>query len=259
MVALLFQMHDLGRFHFSSLRYVTNTAAALPTAFIRKLKQLLPHVTIFSMYGLTECKRVSYLPPEYLDARPESVGVPMPNCEVIIRTNDGQEAEPGEVGELIIRGSNVMQGYWNDPEATAKVFGKGTTRSDSWLYSGDLFKQDREGFLYFVCRKDDMIKTRGERVSPREVEDVLCSMDGVAEAAVIGVADEILGQAIQAFIVQDFEHELTQEQVLKFCSKELEPFMVPKYIEFKVSLPRSPSNKIDKRALHSSVANGMPL
>ena len=249
MAALLLQLEDLSKFDFSRLRYISNTAAALPVAYIRKLQKCFPHVAIYSMYGLTECKRVSYLPPEDLDRRPESVGIPMPNEEVSIVDKNGIEVDPGEVGELVIRGSNVMQGYWNDPETTARTYRRGSGGGEALLYSGDLFRKDKEGFLYFVARKDDLIKTKGERVSPKEIENTLCELEGVIEAAVIGVPDEVLGQAIKAFIVREQDTELNEKSILKYCTGHLEPFMVPKYIEFQESFPKSSSGKIDKKQL----------
>ena len=249
MVALLLQMENLAKFDCRSLRYISNTAAALPVSYIKKFQALFPHVTIYSMYGLTECKRVSYLPPEELDHRPESVGIPMPNEEVLIVNEKGEEVGPGEVGELVVRGSNVMQGYWNAPEETSRTYRPGRYRGEALLYSGDLFKKDEEGFLYFIARKDDLIKTKGERVSPKEIENMLCEVEGVVEAAVIGVPDDIFGQAIKAFIVQKKNIELTEEKLMKFCLKNLEPFMVPKYIEFRDSLQKSPAGKIDKKLL----------
>ena len=249
MVAILLQMDDLGKFDLSALRYISNTAAALPVAYIRKLQEIFPHIKIYSMYGLTECKRVSYLPPDQLDKRPESVGIAMPNEEVFIVDEQDREVGSGEVGELVIRGSNVMQGYWNAPEETARTFRPGRYRGDTLLYSGDLFRKDEEGYLYFVARKDDLIKTKGERVSPKEIENALCDMDGVVEAAVIGVPDDIFGQAIKAFIVTDKKSEFTEKKILKYCTRNLESFMVPKYIEFIDSFPKSPSGKIDKKQL----------
>jgi len=249
MVAILLEMENLSKFDFSCLRYISNTAAALPIAYIRKLRALLPHVKIYSMYGLTECKRVSYLPPDQLDQRPESVGIPMPNEEAFIVNEDGQEVGPKEVGELIVRGSNVMQGYWNDPEETARVFRPGRYPGETLLYTGDLFKKDEDGYLYFIARKDDLIKTKSERVSPKEIENALCEMDGVIEAAVIGVPDEIFGQAIKAFIVTYGRTDLTERQVMKYCMQNLEPFMIPKYVEFRSALPKTTSGKIDKKQL----------
>jgi long-chain acyl-CoA synthetase len=249
MVAILLQMEHLSKFDLSRLRYITNTAAALPVAYIRKLQALFPYVKIYSMYGLTECKRTLYLPPDQLDRRPDSVGIAIPNEEVFIVNEDGQEVGPGEVGELVVRGSNVMQGYWNAPEETARVYRPGRYRADTLLYTGDLFRKDEEGFLYFVARKDDMIKTKGERVSPKEIEDALCEMDGVVEAAVIGVPEEIFGQAIKAFIVTKEKSNLSEKMIMKYCTKNLEPFMVPKYIEFMDSLPKTPNGKVDKKKL----------
>ena len=249
MAALLLQMEDLSKFNFSHLRYMTNTAAALPVAYIRKLQSIFPQVKIFSMYGLTECKRVSYLPPDQVDKRPDSVGIPIPNEEVFVVDGNGNEVPPGEVGELVIRGSNVMQGYWNAPEETAKKYRPGRYRGEALLYSGDLFRRDEEGYLYFVARKDDMIKTKGERVSPKEIENALCELEGVAEAAVIGVPDEIFGQAIKAFVVQKKGAGLKEKDVVGYCTKNLESFMVPKYVEFMDSFPKSPSGKIDKKQL----------
>jgi long-chain acyl-CoA synthetase len=249
MLAILLQMDDLNKFDFSALRYISNTAAALPAAHIRKLRALLPHVSIYSMYGLTECKRVSYLPPKDIDRKTESVGIPMPNEEVFIVNDSGEELGPGEIGELVVRGSNVMQGYWNSPEETARRFRPGRFRGDALLYTGDLFKKDAEGYLYFVARKDDMIKTKGERVSPKEIENTLCELEEVAEAAVIGVPDDIFGLAIKAFVVTRDGTRLTEEQVMKYCLQNLEPFMVPKYVEFMEAFPKSASGKIDKKQL----------
>ena len=249
MAAILLQMKDLPKFDLSSLRYITNTADVLPVAYIRKLQALFPHVRIYSMYGLTECKRVSYLPPDQLNLRPDSVGIPMPDVEVVVVNERGQEVGIDDVGELVVRGSNVMQGYWNKPEETSKTFRPGRYRGEVLLFSGDLFRRDEEGFLYFVARKDNLIKVKGERVSPKEIENVLCDIDGVSESAVIGVPDEVFGHSIKAFVVRNKKSELTEKEVMKYCVKNLEPFMLPKYIEFCDSLPRSPSGKIDKKKL----------
>lgn len=246
--ALLLQM-DLGKYDFSSLRYLTNTAAALPTEHITRLRKLFPQAKLFSMYGLTECKRVSYLPPDQLDIRPGSVGRGMPNEEVYIVDDEGNRVGPGVVGQLVVRGSNVMKGYWEMPEATERVLKPGPLPGEWVLCTGDLFKMDDEGFLYFVGRKDDIIKSRGEKVSPKEVENVLSSLDGVAEVAVIGVPDPILGQAVKAFIQVKDGMALTDKDVLRHCSRHLEDFMMPKIIEFRSLLPKTANGKINKREL----------
>jgi len=250
MAALLLKMRDLSAYDLRRLRYLTNAGAALPVQHIHSLRQRLPHVTIFSMYGLTECKRVSYLDPAELENRPGSVGKAMPNCEVLVVDEDGREVGPGEVGELVIRGSHVMQGYWNDPELTSRVFQPGPYSAWRWLRSGDYFRRDREGFLYFVGRKDDMIKTRGERVSPKEVENAICEMEEVAEATVVGVPDEILGQAIKVFVVGR-TGGLDGKRVMRHCMNRLGSLMVPKYVEVVAALPRTANGKIDRRQLQS--------
>ena len=247
--AILLQMEDLKRYDLNSLRYITNTAASLPVAHIHRLREIFPQARIYSMYGLTECKRVSYLPPEELHRRPDSVGRGMPNEEVWIVDDQGNRAGPGVVGELVVRGSNVMRGYWGDPIATERVLRTGILPGEKVLYTGDLFRMDDEGFLYFVGRKDDMIKTKGERVSPKEVENALHGMEGVAEVAVIPVPDDILGQAIKAFIVPKDGVTLNEKDLFLHCKKMLEEFAIPKYFEFKSSFPRTSSGKIDKITL----------
>ncbi|MDZ7264856.1 MAG: AMP-binding protein, partial [candidate division KSB1 bacterium] len=201
MAAILVQLDGLANYHFEHLRYISNTAAHLPQAHIMKLRQIFPGTKIYCMYGLTECKRVSYLPPEMLDIKPNSVGKGMPNEEVYIVDENGQRVGPGVVGELVVRGSNVMKGYWGLPDETRRVLKPGLYPWEQVLYTGDLFKMDEDGFLYFVARKDDIIKSRGEKVSPKEIESVIYGLPGVAEVAVIGVPDAILGQAIKAIIV----------------------------------------------------------
>ena len=250
--AILLQL-NLQNYDFSSLRYVTNTAAALPTHHIHQLRNLFPHAKLYSMYGLTECKRVSYLPPDQLDQRLTSVGRGMPNEEVYIVDDSGRRVGPKVIGELVVRGSNVMKGYWESPEATSKVLRPGPLPGENVLYTGDLFKMDEEGFLYFVARKDDIIKTRGEKVSPKEVEDALYSLDGVAEAAVVGVPDDVLGQAIKAVVTVREGAQLTERDVQRHCLANLEDFMVPKFIEFRDSLPKTSTGKISKRELAVSV------
>ena len=246
--AMLLQM-DLSKYSFPKLRYMTNTAAALPVEHIRKLRSLFPQVKLYSMYGLTECKRVSYLPPEQIEHRPTSVGRGMPNEEVYIVDDGGNRVGPGIIGELVIRGANVMKGYWELPEETDRCLKSGPLPGEKVLYSGDLFRSDEEGYLYFVGRKDDIIKTRGEKVSPREVEDAIYALDGVAEVAVIGVPDAILGSAIKAVLTLRPGVAITRQDVLRHCSTRLEDFMMPKIVEFQESLPKTESGKISKRMI----------
>jgi long-chain acyl-CoA synthetase len=248
-IASLLLQHDLSQYRFPHLRYITNTAAALPTEHIRSLRRLFPEVRIYSMYGLTECKRVSYLPPDQIDIRPGSVGRGMPNEEVYIVDEEGKRVGPGVVGELVVRGANVMKGYWELPEETDRVLKPGPFPGEKVLYTGDLFTSDAEGYLYWVGRRDDIIKTRGEKVSPREVEEVLHALAGVAHAAVVGVPDEVLGSAIKAFLTLTPGARLSEQEVLRHCRAHLEDFMVPKFVEFRDHLPTTATGKVSKRAL----------
>ncbi len=253
--AMLLQM-DLKRFDLSSLRYVTNTGAALPASHIAGLRRLLPGARIFSMYGLTECKRVAYLPPEEIDARPGSVGKAMPNEEVWIVDERGRRLGPGAVGELVVRGANVMKGYWGMPEETDRVLRPGAYPWEKVLYTGDLFRTDDEGYLYYVGRRDEMIKSRGEKVSPREVEEVLHGLTGVAEAAVVGVPDRILGHAVKAVVVLRRGAVLTVQDVLRHCRARLEDFMVPATVEFRATLPKTATGKVARQLLVGDLHRG---
>jgi long-chain acyl-CoA synthetase len=245
--AVLLQM-DLSAYDLSSLRYLTNTAAALPPAHIARLREKFPWATLFSMYGLTETKRTLYLPPDQLDKRPGSVGIAIPGTEVWLEDEAGNRLGANQVGELIVRGRHVMRGYWSNPVATAERFRPGPIPGERVCYTGDLFRMDEEGYCYFVARKDDIIKSRGEKVAPKEVETVLYGLKGVAEAAVIGVPDPVLGEAIKAFVVLDGA-ELAETDVLRHCRAHLEDLMVPKYVEFCKELPKTSSGKIKRTDL----------
>jgi acyl-CoA synthetase (AMP-forming)/AMP-acid ligase II len=193
------------------------------------------------------------LPPEQIDIRPTSVGKAMPDTEVHIVDDEGQRVGPGVVGELIVRGDHVMAGYWEMPEQTVEVLRDGPA-GEKLLYTGDLFSMDAEGYLYFVGRKDDLIKTRGEKVSPREIENVLYEMEGIVEAAIVAVPDEMLGHALKAVITLEPGVCLTQQDVLRYCAQRLEAPMTPKWVEFRRELPKTASGKIDKRELmHSAL------
>ena len=246
--AILLQM-DVRKYQLPSLRYITNAGAALPIAQARALRAAFPSTRIFAMYGQTECTRVAYLPPEQLDERPTSCGVPIPNEEVWIVGEDGQEVPPGGIGELVVRGSHVMAGYWERPEQTARVLRPGRIPGERVLYTGDLFRRDADGYLYFISRKDDIIKTRGQKVAPCEVEEVLLAMAAIAEAAVVGVPDAVLGAAVKAVVTLRPGEEATELDIRRHCADRLEDFMVPRYIEIRAELPRSAHGKIAKTEL----------
>ncbi|MBI5482320.1 MAG: AMP-binding protein [Deltaproteobacteria bacterium] len=251
--ALILQLRELDQADLSSLRYYTNAAGPLPPAHLERLRLAFPRARFYSMYGQTECIRSSFLPPEELDRRPRSVGRGIPNQECWVENEDGRPVLPGEVGELVIRGSHVMRGYWGEPETTARALRPGRYPGEVVYYSGDLFTVDEEGFLYFVSRKDDIIKCRGEKVSPREVENVLHAHPAVLEAAVIGVPDAILGEAVKAYVVPKEGVAIVTKELLGYVKSNLEDFMVPKEIEVRAALPKTPSGKICKSDLRAEV------
>ncbi len=240
---------DLRKYDLNSLRYITSAAAALPVAHIRSLREQLPHVKIFAMYGVTECKRASYLRPEQIDVRPDSVGRGIPGQKHYIADESGNPVGPGVVGELVVSGDHVMRGYWEMPEETARALRPGTGPGGHVLYTGDLFRADDEGYLYFVARKDDIIKIQGQKVSPREVEEVLYTLAGIEEAAVLGIPDEVQGSVIKAVLTRSPGSQLTEQQVQQHCAERLETFKVPRLIEFRDQLPRTTSGKIRKLEL----------
>ncbi|HEY3355627.1 MAG TPA: AMP-binding protein [Polyangia bacterium] len=251
--ALLLELRELEKHDLSSLRYYTNAAGPLPPAHMDRLRQVFPRARLYSMYGQTECIRSSFLPPDELDRRPRSVGKGIPNQEHWVENEDGRPVQPGEVGELVIRGAHVMRGYWAAPEATAKVLKPGRYPGEVVYYSGDLFTVDEDGFLFFVSRKDDIIKCRGEKVAPREVENVLHAHPAVLEAAVIGVPDPILGEAVKAYVVPREGATVVPKELLGYVKANLEDFMVPKEIELREALPKTPSGKVCKSDLRAEV------
>jgi acyl-CoA ligase (AMP-forming) (exosortase A-associated) len=241
-----------------TLRYLTNTGGSMPVPTTRALQAALPNTKIFLMYGLTEAFRSTYLPPEQVDIRPESMGKAIPNAEILVVNELGQECGPGEPGELVHRGALVAMGYWNDPEKTARRFKPCPDQpqeipiTELAVWSGDQVKKDEEGYLYFISRKDEMIKTSGYRVSPNEVEEVVYASGLVAGAVALGLPHATLGQAI-LMVASHPEgvggpDQLTK-QLLAHCRKELPNFMVPLEVVVRDSLPHNQNGKIDRRAL----------
>jgi amino acid adenylation domain-containing protein len=250
MIAILIRLKNLKKHNFSSLRYITSTGQALPKAHLFMLRDLFPNVRIYPMYGLTECKRVSYLEPEKIGDKPNSVGKAMPNVEAYIVDDDGREVKQiGVPGELVVRGSNVMQGYWNLPHETRRVLRSGRFLGEKILYTGDMFEKDEEDDLYFLGRKDDIIKTSGFMVSPKEVENVLCQIEDIIEAAVVGIDDEILGKSIKAFIRLKANSIISEDEIIEYCTNHLEQHAVPRSISFRRSLPKTSTGKIRKQDL----------
>ncbi|MEX0666243.1 MAG: AMP-binding protein [Acidimicrobiia bacterium] len=249
MFAAMVQVAPFDDLDLSHLRYLTNAAAPIAPAHIRRLQELFPQADIFSMYGLTECTRVSYLDPARLTDKISSVGTAMPNTEVYIVDEYGHRVPPGEVGELVVRGANVMRGYWGKPEETAERLRDGEISGEKVLHTGDQFRMDDEGLLYFVGRTDDMFMCRGEKISPKEIENVLYELEAVSEAAVVGVPDPVEGMAIKATVVPRDGVTLTDQQVRLHCRDRLETSRVPKLVEIRESLPKTESGKIKRSAL----------
>jgi long-chain acyl-CoA synthetase len=252
--ATLLAAHRRAALSFPSVTRVTNTAAALPDEFVGGLREIFPNALIYKMYGLTECKRVSYLDPKLIDAKVGSVGKAIPGTEVYLLSTDGKPVPPGEVGTLYVRGPHVMAGYWNRPDLTAEMLKPGKLPGERVLCTHDLFRMDEEGYLYFVGRTDDIIKSRGEKVSPVEVENALHRIPGVREAAVIGVPDVLLGEAIRAYVVAEPEAGLTVQSLRADSAAFLEAYMVPTQVILCDSLPRNPNGKVNKRLLAAETA-----
>jgi long-chain acyl-CoA synthetase len=249
----LVSMHERSPLSFPSVERVTNTAATLPPSFHDRLHEIFPNALVFRMYGLTECKRVSYLEPELLELKPTSVGKAIPGTETVVLDEEGNPVQPGETGVLHVRGPHVMVGYWRQPELTAEMLKEGPLPGERMLCTHDHFTVDDEGFLYFVGRSDDIIKSRGEKVAPAEVENALYAIQGVREAAVIGVPDERLGEAIRAYVVLEEGSELTDRDVIAACRERLESFMVPSEVVLLDELPKTATGKIRKKGLLESV------
>ena len=245
------------------LRYITNTGGAMPQKVLAMLRQVLPGTKIFLMYGLTEAFRSTYLPPEELDIRPTSMGKAIPNTEILVLNEQGVRCQVGEIGELVHRGPTVSMGYWGQPDLTAQILRPNPLLPPELggrelvCYSGDLVKTDEEGFLYFIGRRDSMIKSSGYRISRTEVEEVLHHIEGVQEAAVIGIPDEFLGQAIKAFVVGKDGGHVDPSVLITICRERLPGYMVPRTIEIVATLPKTPHGKIDYPFLQNRL--GQPI
>jgi len=243
------------------LRYITNSGGAMPTSTLAALRAKSPITRPYLMYGLTEAFRSTYLPPDEVDRRPDSMGKAIPNAEIMVVREDGTPCAPGEPGELVHRGVHVALGYWNDPEKTAERYKPapgqpaGLPIPEMAVWSGDTVKMDDEGFLYFIGRRDEMIKTSGYRVSPTEVEEVIYATELVTEVAAVGVAHPVLGQAVVLVIYTFDKDGSVSEKLMDECKRQLPAFMVPARIVARdEALPRNPNGKIDRKKLAGELA-----
>lgn len=243
------------------MRYFANTGGRMPAATLARLKELFPQAKPYLMYGLTEAFRSTYLDPAEADRRPDSIGKAIPNAQILVVRPDGTPCAPGEHGELVHRGALVAQGYWNDPERTARRFrpvpqaaiAEGTAgaaaRPELAVWSGDTVYRDEEGFVYFVGRADEMIKTSGYRVSPAEVEEAVYATGMAAEAVALGVGDERLGQHIALVVSEPCDATLLR----KALAEQLPTYMQPQRILVLAQLPRSVNGKFDRAELRRVV------
>ena len=246
---VLVSLRGLAERELPELRFLTNAGASMPAATVEAVRRTFPGASLYLMYGLTECIRVSYLPPDQLDARPTSSGRAMAGTDAWIDDGAGGEADADVVGELLVRGPHVMHGYWRRPEATAERLRPGRWPGERVLATGDLFRRDGDGFLHWVGRTDDLIKCRGEKVYPREVEEVLQGVAGVREAAVVGVPDRLLGSAVHAHVAAVEGEELDPAALRRACAEALEDHKVPRRIHLHEALARTARGKIDREAL----------
>jgi acyl-CoA ligase (AMP-forming) (exosortase A-associated) len=245
-----------------SIRYITNSGGAMQRPTLDALRRALPKARPFLMYGLTEAFRSTFLPPEELERRPDSMGKAIPNAEVVVLRPDGSECAPGEPGELVHRGALVSLGYWNDRVKTAERFKPvvsshhGLPLTEMAVWSGDTVRKDEDGFLYFISRNDEMIKTSGYRVSPSEVEEVVYAREQVAEAAAIGVGHPTLGQAIVVIAHAKEGMAIDADALMAACKPHLPAYMLPARIVMSdTSLPRNPNGKIDRKLLSQQFEN----
>jgi acyl-CoA ligase (AMP-forming) (exosortase A-associated) len=238
------------------LRYFATTGGRMPQATLERLRAALPKSKPFLMYGLTEAFRATCLPPEEIDRRPDSIGKAIPNAEVLVLRQDGSECADDEPGELVQRGALVAQGYWNDADKTAERFrplpgrGGGRVMPEIAVFSGDTVRRDAEGFLYFIGRRDEMIKTSGYRVSPTEVEETLYATGMIGECAVFGIAHDTLGQSIVAVVTPPSDGAIDLNALAAACRARMPAYMAPGTIEvYPEPLPRNPNGKIDRKSL----------
>jgi acyl-CoA ligase (AMP-forming) (exosortase A-associated) len=242
------------------LRYIANTGGRMPRETLVELRRRLPATKPYLMYGLTEAFRSTFLPPAEVDRRPDSIGKAIPNAEILVLRPDGTPCDVGEPGELVHRGALVAMGYWNDPEKTAErykplpvgVGGReaGMVLQEMAVFSGDTVQRDADGFLYFIGRRDEMIKTSGYRVSPTELEEAVYRMKLVGEVAAFGIPHPTLGQAIVLSVTPPAGGSLDVGGLIAECRRVLPAYMVPADIDVHpASLPRNPNGKIDRKAL----------
>ncbi len=245
--------------HMDSLRYITNSGGAIPVDAVRDLRQRIPHARIYLMYGLTEAFRSTYLEPDMVDLRPDSIGKAVPGEEVMVVDENDMPVKPGEIGELVHRGELVAQGYWADSEATVKRFRKNpflppdVCISERVVYSGDYVRMDDAGYLYFVGRKDEMIKSAGNRISPWEVEEILYRSGFVSEVVAMGISHEVYGQVVCVVLALLPGVNKGKKDILDYCKRNMPLYMVPHEIQVWDTLPQNTNGKLDRAGIRERI------
>ena len=242
-----------------TLRYITNSGGTLHTKFVTDMRERIPYAKIFLMYGLTEAFRSTYLEPELINQHPNSIGKAVEGEEIFVVDEENNLLEPGQIGELVHRGQLVAQGYWNNQEATRECFRpnpfqpKELTIPERVVYSGDYVRKDKDGFLYFIGRKDEMIKSAGNRISPEEVEEIIYSSGFVSAVIAFGFPDDLYGQSVFIIVSALNKKQLDLKELKRFCHKNMPSYMIPKFIEIWENLPKNSNGKIDRSRIKGEI------
>jgi acyl-CoA synthetase (AMP-forming)/AMP-acid ligase II len=246
--SLLLSRTKLNEYDLGSLRYMTQAGGAMAPSSIRRVIETLPDLDFYVMYGQTEATaRLSYLPPMELEKKMGSVGMAIPGVSLEIRDKSGKKVPPGKQGQIYASGSNIMMGYWKDDNTTKSVI------KDGWLMTGDLAVYDDDGYIYINGRSSEMIKSGANRISPKEIEEVISELEGIEEVAAVGVPDDLLGQIIKVVIVTSPGVSLKKMQIQSYCRENLAIYKIPKIVEFVTELPKTASGKVKRYLLAEAV------
>jgi acyl-CoA ligase (AMP-forming) (exosortase A-associated) len=244
-----------GKPDLKSLRYITNTGGKIPVGYVKEIRKRLPQVKMYLMYGLTEAFRSTYLDPSLIDENPGSIGKALPGEEMLLLDENDQPVTPGDIGELIHRGTLVAQGYWNDVEGTARRFRRNPLQKqeisipETVVYSGDYVRMDQDGLLYFVGRKDELIKSAGNRISPTEIESLIHTSGMIADVVAFGIPHDSYGQVVGVVVSPAMDKSVSEQLLINFCHEVMPSFMVPGHVDIWNDLPVNANGKLDRSAI----------